>query len=68
MWEVLAADGQHDALGSWVLDNAPQGAVVYRSADARVVVIDATGAAMPEAPAHLVARPPHSWEFDEVRR
>ncbi|MDX6285528.1 MAG: hypothetical protein QOG53_1013 [Frankiales bacterium] len=68
MWEVRAADGQLDALVSWVLDSAPDSATVYRSADARVVVIDATGAAMPEVPPELVARPPHSWDFDEVRR
>ena len=68
MWEARAEDGQLEALVDWVLNNVPLSANVYRSTDARVVVIDSSGAAMPEAPAELVARPPHSWDFDEVRR
>jgi hypothetical protein len=68
MWEVRAAPGELEALVAWVLDNAPASSSIYRSADQRVVVIDATGASMPEPPTDLVARPPHSWDFDEVRR
>jgi hypothetical protein len=68
MWEVRAAVGQLDALVEWVLANAPQSASVYRSADARVVVIDSTAAELPKCPSGLIARPPHSWDFDEVYR
>jgi hypothetical protein len=68
MWEARAAGGQLDGLVAWVLDNAPESSAVYRSADDRVVVIDSTGASMPDPPIDLVARPPHSWDFEEVRR
>jgi hypothetical protein len=68
MWEARAADRRADDLLTWVLDHASPGADVYRSADGRVVVIDATGTALPEPPADLVARPPHAWHFTPVPR
>lgn len=68
MWEARAADGKLDALVSWVLANAPDDSDIYSSADDRVVVIDGSGRAMPEPPTDLVARPPHSWDFEPVRR
>ena len=67
MWEVRAADGHGDALISWVLQNAPGRAAVYRSSDERVVVVDPDGRAMPDVPDDLVARPPHAWHFELVR-
>jgi uncharacterized protein YijF (DUF1287 family) len=68
MWEAKASDGRTDDLVAWALTNAQPGADVYRSADGRVVVIDATGDGLPEAPADLVARPPHVWSFERVTR
>lgn len=68
MWEVRAAAGRTDELLAWVLEHAPGGADVYRSADQRVVVIDRSGAGLPEAPDELVDRPPHAWRFDPVPR
>ena len=46
----------------------PPEADVYRSADQRVVVIDRTGAGLPEVPPELVDRPPHAWPFEPVAR
>jgi hypothetical protein len=66
MWEAKAAPGQTDALVQWTLEQAPAGAQVYRSSD-RVVLISEAPAALDEAPVALVARPPHSWEFDRLR-
>lgn len=68
MWEAKAADGRAEQLLSWALVHAPADAELYRSADGRVVVIDRAGQAMPEAPSELVARPPHAWRFEPVRR
>jgi hypothetical protein len=68
MWEARATDGRVDDLVAWVLNSAPSAAQAYRSADGRVVVIDPTGAGLPEAPAELVARPPHVWSFEPVPR
>ena len=68
MWEARAADGRADDLLAWVLDHAPPDARVYRSTDARVVVIDESGAGLPEAPAELLARPAHAWRFTPVPR
>jgi hypothetical protein len=68
MWEAKAADGRADELLAWVLAHAAPEADVYRSADARVVVIDVTDTALPEPPADLVARAPHAWHFTPVPR
>jgi hypothetical protein len=72
MWEVRAADGQLDELIAWVTWRVDDDAQVYRSADdePRLVVIDPTGQVaeqLTNVPAHLVARPPHSWDFEPVR-
>lgn len=66
MWEAKAASGQTEALVEWLLERCPEGAHVYRSAD-RVVLIAEAPAHLDEPPAALVARPPHSWEFDRLR-
>jgi hypothetical protein len=68
MWEAKAADGRADELLAWVLEHAAPDADVYRSADARVVVIDATDAGLPDAPAELLDRPAHAWRFTPVPR
>jgi hypothetical protein len=66
MWEAKAAPGQSDALLEWLLARSPEGAQVYRSTD-RVVLIAEGPAPVDQPPAMLVARPPHSWEFDRLR-
>lgn len=68
MWEAKAADGCSDDLVAWALAHAQPDADVYRSADGRVVVIDATGQELPDAPPALVARAPHVWSFEPVPR
>jgi hypothetical protein len=68
MWEAKAVAGREDELLAFALAHAPAGADVYRSADARVVVIDRSGAGLPEAPADLLARPVHQWRFEAVDR
>lgn len=68
MWEAKAAAGRGAELLAWALDHAPAQADVYRSADGRVVVIDASGNGLPDAPDELVARPPHVWRFERVPR
>ena len=68
MWEAKAAPERAEELLAWALEHAPPAAQVYRSADARVVVIDETGTGLPEAPAGLLARPPHAWPFERVAR
>jgi hypothetical protein len=68
MWEAKAVAEHAAELLAWVLDHAPAASQVYRSADERVVVIDETGAGLPEAPAGLLARPPHVWSFERIRR
>ena len=67
MWEVVAAAGRTDDLVAWAIDNSQPSAQVYRSAD-RVVVIDPAGHGLSDPPEELVARPPHSWEFEPVER
>jgi hypothetical protein len=66
MWEARAAAGQTDALLKWLVGQAPEAAQIYRSAD-RVVLIAELPFTLPDPPEVLVARPPHSWEFDRVR-
>jgi hypothetical protein len=68
MWEAKATDGRSDDLVVWALAHAQPDADVYRSADGRVVVIDATGQGLPDAPPDLVARAPHVWSFEPVPR
>jgi hypothetical protein len=68
MWEAKAAEGRTDELLAWVLEHAAPHAQVYRSADARVVVIDDSNAGLPEAPAELLDRPAHAWRFTPVPR
>lgn len=68
MWEVKAADGRIDELITWALAHSDPAANLYRSADGRVVVVDATGAGLPAPPDELVARPPHAWPFQPVPR
>jgi hypothetical protein len=72
MWEARAADGQLDELLAWVSWRMDPAAQVYRSraGDPRLVVIDPSGTAaeaLAQPPAHLLARPPHAWNFEEVR-
>jgi hypothetical protein len=67
MWEARAAPGRGDELLAWALEHADADADVYRGGDERVVVIDATGRGLPDAPPELVARPPHVWPFERVR-
>jgi hypothetical protein len=66
MWEAKAVPERAAELVAWAAEHAPAGARVYRSADARVVVIDETGTGLPEPPAGLLARPPHVWPFERV--
>jgi len=68
MWEAKAHPERAAELLAWALAAAPAGARVYRSADARVVVIDESGTGLPEAPPGLLARPPHVWPFERVDR
>ena len=68
MWEAKAAEGRADELVAWALEHAPEQAELYRSADGRVVVIDSTGAGLPDAPPELLARSPHVWPFEPVPR
>jgi hypothetical protein len=68
MWEAVAAPGQMDALVAWAVAHTSQAAQVYRSADDRVVIIDSSGDVLPDPPKTLVARSPHAWDFEAVRR
>jgi hypothetical protein len=68
MWEARAVAERAGELLRWALEVAPPGAEVYRGADGRVVVIDATGLGLPDVPDGLLARPPHVWPFERVER
>ena len=68
MWEAVAAADRIDDLVVWALQHAPPDARVYRSVDDRVVLIDPTACELPSPPSALVARAPHTWEFEEVER
>ncbi len=80
MWETRARPGAADALVDWVFDKALpelrdagglERTEVFRSGDERVLVItwwSGDPVALPEPPADLVARPPHTWEFEQVHR
>jgi hypothetical protein len=71
MWEVRAAPGRLADLAEFVLRLLPDRAQVYRSraaaGDERLVVIDFALRPVPELPPDLVARPPHSWDFERIR-
>ena len=71
MWEVRAAPGRLADLVGYVEPRVPAAARLYRSrpgdGQERLVVIDPTLAPVPDLPPELVARPPHSWDFDQVR-
>jgi len=71
MWEVRAADGQLEALITWVLIRVGAGTQVYRSVggDPRLVVIDPSGCAtgtLADPPPDMVAGVPHAWDFEPV--
>ncbi len=68
MWEAKAAPGRADDLLAHALQHADPHAEVYRSADGRVVVIDPTGAGLPDVDPELLARPPHAWRFERISR
>ncbi len=68
MWEAKAAPGRGAELLAWALEHAGPAADVYRGGAERVVVIDGTGRAMPDAPVELLARAPHVWPFERVSR
>jgi hypothetical protein len=68
MWEARAAEGRVDDLVAYALEHADPSAEVYRSHDARVVIIDPSGRGLDGVPAELVARPPHVWPFEPVPR
>jgi hypothetical protein len=70
MWEARAAAGRLDELLHHVLGQADPAAEVYRSSagEPRIVVIDPTGRGIPDLPAGLAARAPHSWSFEPVPR
>jgi hypothetical protein len=68
MWEAKAAPGRAPELLAWALEHADPAAEVYRGTDGRVVVIDSTGRGLPDAPDELLARTPHVWPFERVRR
>lgn len=68
MWEARANEGSVDQLVAYVTAHADPSADVYRSSDARVVVIDPTGRGVRDVPAELMARPAHQWRFERVVR
>jgi hypothetical protein len=70
MWEARSAPGRADELVAFACAHAHPSAQVYRSRgdEARVVVIDPSGAGLPDVPPHLLARPPHAWPFEPVTR
>jgi hypothetical protein len=72
MWEVRGVEGRIEELLAWVLERVDPATQVYRSSDGqpRVVVIDQSGHAgqtLAGVPSELIARPAHSWNFDQVR-
>jgi hypothetical protein len=80
MWEVRADQRTFSALLSWVVDEAVPAvevsplhisSEVFASPDFRLVVISkwrGNPESFRDAPAHLVSRPPHVWDFSPVDR
>ena len=80
MWEVRAEPARFAELMAWVCETAlPRIEVeplhiaseVFSSTDHRLVVISKWRSApvpLPDPPAGLAARPPHSWDFTQVDR
>jgi hypothetical protein len=68
MWEARAAEGRLGDLIAHVHAHAAPEAQVYRGTDGspRVVVIDPTGAGVPDVPRELLARPAHQWAFEPI--
>jgi ABC-type Fe3+-hydroxamate transport system substrate-binding protein len=72
MWEVRGVEDRFEELLAWVLERVDPATQVYRSSDGqpRVVVIDPSGQAsqtLAGVPSEFIARPAHSWNFDQVR-
>jgi hypothetical protein len=80
MWEVRAEQRTFTELLSWVVDVALPAievspvhvsSEVYSSPDFRLVVITKWRShpeSFKEPPAHLITRPPHTWDFSPVDR
>jgi hypothetical protein len=80
MWEARAYPEGFGDLLSWVceagvpaLERAPGhvASEVFSAADHRIVVISrwrAEPTSLADPPHHLVARPPHAWDFTPVDR
>ncbi|MFJ8688220.1 MULTISPECIES: hypothetical protein [Micromonospora] len=80
MWEARAESYGFADLITWVCETAlPEfehdplhlSSEVFSSTDHRVVVVSkwrSSPRSLPEPPATLVARPPHSWDFTQVDR
>ncbi len=80
MWEVRAHPEGFADLMAWVCDYAipnvehhPShvGSEVFSSTDHRLVWLSrwrGAPAPLPYPPSHLIARPPHSWDFTPVDR
>jgi hypothetical protein len=80
MWEVRAEPRSFAALLNWVcevavptVESSPLhiSSEIFSSADFRLVVItkwNGDPEEFQEPPPHLVARPPHSWDFFPVDR
>ncbi|HEX6872517.1 MAG TPA: hypothetical protein VF163_15575 [Micromonosporaceae bacterium] len=80
MWEVRAQQRNFTELLAWVCDVAIPAieyhplhisSEVFSSPDFRLVVISkwrSSPEAFQEPPAHLVTRPPHTWDFSPVDR
>jgi len=74
MWEVRATPGRFAELLALVLAQADPSAQVYRGAGSegaesdRLVLIDPTGRGVVDVPEDLLARAPHRWQFEPVRR
>ena len=79
MWEVRGEPDRMPELVGWVCEAAlpaveydPRhaGSEVFSATDRVVVISRGRGEPrpLPDPPAHLVARPPHSWDFAPVDR
>ncbi|MCL2780757.1 MAG: hypothetical protein FWD74_04600 [Actinomycetia bacterium] len=67
MWEARAAAGRADELLAYMVEHAAPSAAVYGNTVHVVVVIDETGAPVPEPPEELLARPAYTWTFHRAR-